>query len=425
MNASARTRPSLKALTVTSVVLVSAMTLAACGSSSSSSSSSAAASSAAPASSAASSAAAKDPIIIGAALGLSGGFATYDGEPLNAAKLYIDKVNASGGIDGRQVEVVTADTKSVATNGPTAVKEVIDQGASIVLVSCDFDMGSPAAAAANAAGVVSFSVCAGSNLFGPTGIGDLAYTIGTPAAVEGASAAQFAWDKGWKTAYTLIDNSTQFQKEYADSFVKAYTDLGGQIVGSDTFLGTDTTISTQIAKLKSTSPAPDALLLAAALPVGATAVQELRSSGVKTPIIAPIGMDGTSWLAQVPGLKDFYYTSYASQRGDDTDPAVNEITTAYTNAYGAAPTTAFAYMGWALMQVLQEGITKAGTTDGKALADSLNQLSKFPTVVGPTTFTPETHISYVRSFNMNEDANGKSTVVAKVTPSSVPGAPTS
>lgn len=364
-----------------------------------------------------------DPIVIGAALGLSGGFATYDGEPLDTAKLYADKINAAGGIDGRQVEIVTADTKSTASNGPIAAKQVISDGADIVLVSCDFDQGSPAAATAIAAGKVTFSVCAGSNLFGPSGLGELAYTIGTPAAVEGAAAATFAIDQGWTSTYTLTDTSNQFQKEYTEAFAEAYADLGGEVVGADTFLSTDTTISTQTAKISSLSTQPDAVLLASQLPGGATAVQELRSAGVDVPLLAPNGMDGTSWLAQVPGLTDFYYTSYASQRGDDSDAAVNEITELYTAENGSAPTTSFAYMGWALMQVLEEGITKAGTTDGAELAAALDAMTDFPTVVGPTTFTATTHISYARSVNVNKDSDGATTLVEKLTPADVPGAP--
>ena len=43
------------------------------------------------------------------------------------------------------IEVVTADTKTDRAEGAKAGLEVIDKGADLVIVSCDYDFGSPAA----------------------------------------------------------------------------------------------------------------------------------------------------------------------------------------------------------------------------------------------------------------------------------------
>ena len=51
----------------------------------------------------------------------------------------------AGGIDGKPVKIVYADTKSDPAQGANAAIQVLEQGADMLVVSCDFDMGAPAA----------------------------------------------------------------------------------------------------------------------------------------------------------------------------------------------------------------------------------------------------------------------------------------
>ena len=56
------------------------------------------------------------------------------------------------GLLGKQIEIVAADTKTDRAEGAKAGLEVLDKGADLVVVSCDYDFGSPAALAAEGAG---------------------------------------------------------------------------------------------------------------------------------------------------------------------------------------------------------------------------------------------------------------------------------
>lgn len=360
------------------------------------------------------------PLVIGAALALSGNFATFDKEPLQALQMYADTLNAKGGINGRQIKVVTADTKSDPSAGPTAAQSVLSQGAEVVLVSCDFDYGSPAAVTATGAGKVAISQCAGSPKFGPSGLGPLSFTMGLAAQVEGAAAAQFMMDKGWKTAYILKDTSIQYQGAFTDAFKDAYKHLGGSLTGEDSFSSTDSSLSSQMAKLSGAANNSAAILLPAILPLGATGVREIRAAGINLPILSNSGMDGESWFNQVPNLKDFYVSNNVSNKGDDPDPTVNQVRADYTKKYSAAPSSPFAYYGYATLQVLDEAITKAGTTEGTKLAASMETLSKFPTIVGPTTFTTTDHISLDRTVKFKEAKDGSLNFITELTPAYVP-----
>ena len=159
----------------------------------------------------------EEPIIIGAAVALSGFVAPYDDGPQKAAQLAVKVINERGGVLGRPLDMIFADTKSDITHGTNAGLEVLDQGAQMVLVTCDYDFGGGAASVANARGIIAFSSCAADPKFGVQGIGPYAFTmsIGTPG--QGALMAEWGYnEKGYRTAYMLVDPTVEFDVSLGD-----------------------------------------------------------------------------------------------------------------------------------------------------------------------------------------------------------------
>ena len=143
-----------------------------------------------------------DPITVGFVVGKTGVLESYDVPAQTMAQLAIEDINAQGGIDGRQIETVEADMKSKPELAGNAATQVISDGADMLLLPCDFDLGSPAALVAQEAGKIGVSLCAASTAFGPQGIGNLAYTMGLAGVTEGAAAAEWAYeDQKWTSTY--------------------------------------------------------------------------------------------------------------------------------------------------------------------------------------------------------------------------------
>src|SRR5687767_8960441 len=88
---------------------------------------------------------AAEEIVVGFATAESGCMQACDKPAQDAAIIRIDEINKAGGLLGKQIKVVTADTKTDRAEGAKAGLEVIDKGAELVIVSCDYDFGSPAA----------------------------------------------------------------------------------------------------------------------------------------------------------------------------------------------------------------------------------------------------------------------------------------
>ena len=298
-------------------LILAALFIAGCGSSSSSSSSS---SSAAPASSSSSSKS-SSPIVIGAAIAKTGLLSAYDLPAWTAFQMEVANANAAGGIDGHKIKLISADTKSVIPNGATVAKQLLSQGAQMLVVSCDYDFGSPAAGIAQAAGDVSMSLCAQSPLFGVQGIGNKAYTVSEDVVTEGAVVATFARkQKGLKNAFLIVDNTLQYNRGLCDGFKKAFTALGGKIAGVATWSGKDPSIATEITQFQGSGA--DSLMLCSIPPNGSGALRQLGAAGVKLPVLSGGGMDGTYWVSAVPHISNFFITTQVSVFGNDANPSV-------------------------------------------------------------------------------------------------------
>lgn len=117
------------------------------------------------------------PIIIGAPVNLTDWMAAYDVPPLEGAKLAVKQINANGGVLGRELQIIELDGKTDPATVGNVARELIDQGAEVILAPCDFDYGAPASQAAQEAGLVGISFCASSPLFGSATLGDKQLTM--------------------------------------------------------------------------------------------------------------------------------------------------------------------------------------------------------------------------------------------------------
>lgn len=360
---------------------------------------------------------AASPIIIGAAVAKTGTIAYFDSQAYNSFLLYVNKVNAAGGVAGHPIKVLFSDTHSDIAHTPQVAQGLISRGAKILLVSCDFDYGSPAALVAQKAGDTSWTLCATSPKFGVQGIGDKAYDVNIAGGLLGDILATYAKQRGWKAPYVLTDRSLVAMITQCNGFQQVWNSLGGKVVGTDTFLNTDSSISTQITKIQAAKP--DFLVVCSYPPGGALAIRQLRSAGVTVPILSTDGMDGTSWVKSVPNISNMYITAHASIFGGS--PQIAAYLKEYKATYHSSPTGGFAVTGYALAQTIVGALKQTnGNPDGSALKAVLDKFTNFPTIEGPVTFTPTVHIQLNRPLPIIEFSNGKPHYVTTVKPA-VPG----
>lgn len=353
---------------------------------------------------------AEDPIIIGAAIARSGVIAPYDDGPAKAMEIAVDEINAKGGLLGHPLKIIYSDTKSDIAYGATAAQDVIDKGAKMVVVTCDYDYGSAAASVADGAGLIAFSTCAGDPKFGPAGIGPNAFTMATGAPGQAVSLAEWAYnDKGWKTAYVLQDTTVAFDASLTDFFERRWKELAGAdgLIGKDTFGGEDPQIASQITRIKSLPKQPDVILLASFPPGGSSAMRQLRAAGINQPLLLSESWDGDYWLEAVPNLSDAYLVTYGSVFNNDPRPEVAAFMKKFQDKFGERPVTSHAMTGYSVIQGWSKAVEKAGTLDADKVRPVLETFVDEPLLAGPTTFTQDKHINMQRDLILLEVKDGK------------------
>ena len=361
-------------------------------------------------------------IVIGTANSLTGALAPFETAINNGMQIAADELNAAGGVKGRPIRFVHVDAKSDPNLSATATISAIEKGADIVVPICDADYGAPGARAANEKGILAIT-CAGGPGLGAQTIGPLTFNTAAGSPTEGAISAEFAYKKKrWHKAYALCDQLVEYSKVVCAAFKTRFRELGGQIVGEDTFLQSDPSISTQVTRLTSGTK-PDVVLLAS-FPGGSPALKQLRAR-YDGPILLAQAFSGTFWLTATPNLSNAWVPASGSSYGDDPNPKMNAFFKRYEQQTGnPALVDSYPILGYSLVQTIAKGVERAGTTDGKKLAAALDGFKDVQLLAGPTTYRKTCHVPVGRPMEIIEYRNGKpSSTGVVVRPQKVPRYP--
>ena len=351
---------------------------------------------------------AKD-ITIGFAIAKSGWMEAYDTPAATAAKIRIDEINAAGGLLGRKIAVVEADTRTDRAGAAKAGLDLLDQGAQMMIVSCDYDFGAPAALVAEGEAMISFFLCAEDVKAGIQGVGPLSFSSSVLAPVQGATMAEWSHARREaRTAYVLEDTFIEYNKGICTGFEWMFPQLeGAAIVGRDSFKNDDASIAAQITRIKSLGDEPDVIMLCSVMPGAAAAVRQIRAAGIDSLILNGSAVDGSYWLDATPGLSDFVLPVQGSIHGDDPRAEVEAFNRAYEAKTGARPASQYAYPGYVLIDLWAKAVERAGTVEGAAVTAELEKMSDEPTAFGPRSFSSELHHQNTALMQIVEISDGK------------------
>jgi branched-chain amino acid transport system substrate-binding protein len=157
------------------------------------------------------------------------------------------------------------------------------------------------------------------------------------------------------------------------------------------------------------------------MPDYAMMVRELRAAGLEQPLMGGDAMDTADFYPAVGAeLGNNIFISTHGFIGPESGPAMEEYLALYEAKYGEWPETAFSILGWDVINVLADAITRAGTTDGAALAVALEEGS-YEMLSGNLTWTDAAsgHAPTKEAYIL-EVKDGKATFVERLAPSWTP-----
>lgn len=316
------------------------------------------------------------PLIMGAVFNQTGWMAAYDGPPRGAAFLAVKVLNEQGGIMGRPVRLIEIDGKTDPAVVGTVTRQLIQQGAEVIIAPCDFDIGAPASQAAQEAGLVGISMCASSPLYGSEVLGDLQFTASVWNNNMAGAAAEWAFaEKGWRTAAVVTDSAYEYTQSLGDLFKEHWITLGGAIISDDAYTAGDEDFSAQINRIKDLPDQPDVIYISGLNPELATILRQVRAAGIELPIMGGDTYDDVElWATLGPSLGNDIYFATHSWLGPEAGGNMQEFLTLYEQEYGEPPAAGFTVMGWDTVMVYAQAIEAAGTTDGPAVAKKIEEM---------------------------------------------------
>ena len=310
---------------------------------------------------------------------LSGDQAPWGKCESQALQMYIDEQNAAGGVLGKQLELVTYDTKGDANESVNAVKRLIANDGVVAILGPNASASAIAIKGALNEGKVPDIATVATNpeitVNKDGSINEFNFRVCFTDPYQGAVAGGYAADEmGAKTAAVLYDVASDYSQGFTEFFVETFEAKGGKVVAQEGFKAGDTDFRPQLTKIKEADP--DVILMPYFYKEVALSANQARELGIDA-----VFMGGDGWPSDTlfemagPAIEG----SYVVNHFDYNDPAAAEITAAYQEKYQVAPEIN-AYMVHDAFDLLVAAIEKAGSADSEAIAAALTQVE----VVGVT-----------------------------------------
>ncbi|TCT07371.1 ABC transporter substrate-binding protein [Paralcaligenes ureilyticus] len=339
-------------------------------------------------------------IKIGVFSPLSGSGMAYGFDVINAAKMWYEKVNKEGGINGRKIVLSVEDTRCNANDLMAAVKKLTEQDKVFLL-----NGGSCSAAVVAAREYVDrakipllmLNASGDGALYPPSKYIYGAFSISQHAV--GGSIVQFAVEhlKAKKIGY--INHDDAYGTWNLDAARFQAQKLGGVTLDVQSINPSITDVTAPMLKIRAANP--DVLLLATYARPAALIIKKAREMGWTKPIVLAVNgaADVTQLVANVGGsdaLKNFYIQDVVAGLPDD--PKMAWVYKMYKDNYpdlAAKPGHPQTFMPYGIPSAMTvvEALKEAGRdlTREKVLTALEHMKLDSKVMAGPIEFTPTDH----------------------------------
>jgi len=323
-----------------------------------------------------------DKVRIGVFMSLTGSTANFGISSVNGIKMAADEVNAAGGINGKQVELLVQDDRSDASEAATIVTKFVTQDQVHGILGEVASSRSIAAAPIAQNAKIPMLTPSSTN---PevTKKGDYIFRSCFIDPVQGAAIAQFAARTlNAKRAAIMVDRKNDYSTGLAKNITETFTRLGGTMVGTTSYQEGDQDFNAQLTSLKGSNP--EVIFVPGYYNDVGLIAKQARDKGITVPLVGGDGWDSVQLYA-IGGsaLNGSFFSNHYSPF--DTDPKVQKFVNDYKSRYGTIP-DALAATAYDAAHIMFDAIKRANSLDGKAIRDAMAATKEFPGVTGNVTF---------------------------------------
>ena len=352
-------------------------------------------------------------IKVGANFEITGNQANYGSAGLDGLKLAIKEANDAGGIDGKKITLVQADTKSEASEAVNSATKLISDDKVKVIVGP----------------MVTANVMAESQVANDNKIPVIAPAATNPdVTVENGKTKPFIFRSCFidpqqctvmaefaakqlkaKTAVMYLDSSSDYSKSLGKVFKEKFEANGGKVVMEEAFLAKDQDFKAALTKLKTANA--DVVFVPAYYEEVGKIVKQARELGITAPMLGTDGWDDPKVvdIAGADALNNTYFSTHYFEKDQDVQGFIES----FQNEYGHAPNV-FAALGYDAGKMLIDAIKRAGSADPEKIQKALEETKDLQ--VGTGKITMDQNHNPIKSAVILEMKNGIKEMKAKIQP---------
>ena len=318
-------------------------------------------------------------IKIGGIFPLSGDVAVYGVEAKNGIELAILEINAKGGVNGKQLVLVSEDDEGSPEKTVNAFKKLTSKD-KVKIVIGSLTSGCTAAITTLAQNQKILLIAPAATMESITDAGNYVFRACFIDPFQGTVGGKFAAEiLDSKRAAVLYDTDNDYSVGLYENFKKSFVANGGSMAAEESYTSGDVDFNAQITKIKSANP--DVVYLPDYYATVSLIAKQLRAQDIHTPIV---GADGWGGLVDNAGdevLNGFYSDHYAA---DSTDDIVVSFVNAYKDRYKSTPVS-FAALGYDSVYILKDAMERAGSEEASIVRNEVEKTNG-AYVTGQLTF---------------------------------------
>ncbi|SFM07508.1 amino acid/amide ABC transporter substrate-binding protein, HAAT family [Desulfomicrobium norvegicum] len=322
-----------------------------------------------------------DTVKIGVAGAHTGDLASYGLPTVNAAKLVAKDINAKGGIDGKQIELLIQDEECKPEKATNAATKLVSDGAVVVLGHICSGATKAAMPIYTEAKIVTMSPSATTVSLTQSGEYPTFFRTISPDDAQAKLGAEYAIDKLGAKKIAVLHDKGDYGKGYAE-FAQAFILEGGkaEVVLFEGVTPGAVDYSAVVQKVRQVGA--DTVIFGGYHPEASKIVSQLKKKRVNVKFISDDGVKDDTFIkvagADAEGV-------YASGPQDVSGLEMNKAArAAHVAEFGAEP-GAFFDAAYAAMQALVNAIDKADSTDADKIMNVL-RTETVDTAIGAIKF---------------------------------------
>lgn len=345
-----------------------------------------------------------DTIKLGVIGPLTGDYSMYGTAVANAAQLAADEINAAGGIDGKQVEIIAYDSKGDKTEAVNAYNRLRDQDEIVALIGGTFSgttLSIKEIAKADNMPVLSPTATNGEVTLDAANIFRACYTD----PYQGSTAAVFAASELGATKAAVLYN---VEDPYSEGLAIAFNETFGEsgtVTNYEGYTKNDADFRAILTKIAAEEP--DVLFLPDYIAKVGVILSQVEELGLNVVAIGGDGWDGIEGDYAAVAEGHYFANHYAKT---DEAAIVQDFISAYEAEFEASP-NALAALAYDSTFIMKAAIESAGSTDSQAIIDAL-AATDLGGVTGHVVF--DTNGDPVKSISIIQVVNGEHVLAAKV-----------